>query len=148
MAAGTRRVFLPTSSLGIAKPFADMMKFWRTYSSPHHRGCCIGLCKLGARRYLVISIAMIAAIVKKDAAGRVAEARVAVGSCSAAAQRLTALEQALLGSPAHSGLGAMVLQEHLASLSPIDDVRATAAYRNDAALTLIGRALDACVESR
>jgi CO/xanthine dehydrogenase FAD-binding subunit len=104
--------------------------------------------KLGARRYLVISIAMVAVIVKKDAAGRVAEARVAVGSCSAAAQRLSALELALLGAPAHRGLGAMVLSEHLAPLSPIDDVRATAAYRNDAALTLIRRALDACVESR
>ena len=39
--------------------------------------------KLGARRYLVISIAMVAAAVKTDNAGRVAEARVAVGSCSA-----------------------------------------------------------------
>jgi CO/xanthine dehydrogenase FAD-binding subunit len=35
----------------------------------------------------------------------------------------------------------------MAELSPIDDVRATAAYRNDAALTLVGRALDACVGS-
>ncbi len=42
----------------------------------------------------------------------------------------------------------MVLPEHLAPLSPIDDVRATATYRNDAALTLIKRAIDACVESR
>ena len=104
--------------------------------------------KLGARRYLVISIAMVAVVIKTDDAGRVAEARVAVGSCSAAAQRLTVLERALVGVPAHSGLGAIVLPEHLASLSPIDDVRATATYRNDAALTLIGRALDDCVESR
>jgi CO/xanthine dehydrogenase FAD-binding subunit len=104
--------------------------------------------KLGARRYLVISIVMVAAIVKKDAAGRVAEARVAVGSCSAAAKRLTAFERALLGEPASSGLGAMVSPEHLAPLSPIDDVRATATYRNDAALTLIRRALDACLENR
>ena len=104
--------------------------------------------KLGARRYLVISIAMVAAVIKKDDAGGVAEARVAVGSCSVVARRLTALEQALVGAPARSGLGAMVLPEHLAPLSPIDDVRATAAYRNDAALTLIRRALDACLENR
>jgi len=102
--------------------------------------------KLGARRYLVISIAMVAAVIKIDDAGKVADARVAVGSCSAAAQRLTVLEHALVGAPAHSGLGAMVLPEHLATLSPIDDVRASAAYRNDAALTLIRRAIDACVE--
>ena len=63
--------------------------------------------KLGARRYLVISIAMVAAVVKTDNAGRVAEARVAVGSCSAAARRLTALERALVGVPARTGLGAI-----------------------------------------
>ena len=103
--------------------------------------------KLGARRYLVISIAMVAAVVKTDNAGRVAEARVAVGSCSAAARRLTALEHALVGARAHTGLGAIVEAEHLAQLSPIDDVRATASYRNDAVLTLVARTLDACVGS-
>src|SRR6266852_5487939 len=103
--------------------------------------------KLGARRYLVISIAMVAAVVKTDDAGRVAEARVAVGSCSAAARRLTALERAVVGIPARPGFGAVALAEHLAQLSPKDDVRATASYRNDAALTLVRRALDACVGS-
>jgi CO/xanthine dehydrogenase FAD-binding subunit len=103
--------------------------------------------KLGARRYLVISIAMVAAVVKTDDAGRVAEARVAVGSCSVAARRLTALERAVVGISARAGLGAVALAEHLAQLSPIDDVRATASYRNDAALTLVRRALDACVGS-
>ncbi len=104
--------------------------------------------KLGARRYLVISIAMVAAVVKVDNTSRVAEARVAVGSCSVTAQRLTALEGALVGTPARTGLGATVLAGHLAQLSPIDDVRATAIYRNQAALTLVGRALDACVGGR
>jgi CO/xanthine dehydrogenase FAD-binding subunit len=104
--------------------------------------------KLGARRYLVISIAMVAAVVKTDNAGCVAEARLAIGSCSAAARRLTALERALVGIPARIGLGTIAQAEHLAQLSPIDDVRATASYRNDAALTLVRRALDACVGSR
>jgi CO/xanthine dehydrogenase FAD-binding subunit len=104
--------------------------------------------KLGARRYLVISIAMVAAVVKTDNAGRVAEARIAIGSCSAVARRLTALERALVGIPARIGLGTIAQAEHLAQLSPIDDVRATASYRNDAALTLVRRALDACVGSR
>jgi CO/xanthine dehydrogenase FAD-binding subunit len=103
--------------------------------------------KLGARRYLVISIAMVAAMVKTDADNRVAEARIAVGSCSAVARRLTALERSLVGVPARKGLGTTVLAEHLAQLTPIDDVRATASYRNDAALTLVGRALDACAGS-
>jgi len=103
--------------------------------------------KLGARRYLVISIAMVAAVVKADRAGLVADARVAVGSCSVRAQRLVALERALMGAPARPRLGLVVAVQHLSSLSPIDDVRATADYRNDAALTLVGRALEACVGS-
>jgi CO/xanthine dehydrogenase FAD-binding subunit len=109
---------------------------------------CSAFLKLGARRYLVISIAMVAVIVKIDGAGLVEVARVAVGSCSASARRLTALEDALIGAPARHGLGALVSREHLATLSPIDDVRATATYRSDAALTLIARALGACVGSR
>jgi CO/xanthine dehydrogenase FAD-binding subunit len=104
--------------------------------------------KLGARRFLVISIVIVAAIVERDDAGRVAQARVAVGSCSAVAQRLPKLEQALVGMPADLGLGNQVIQAHLASLSPIDDDRASAAYRRDAALTLVRRALDACVGAR
>lgn len=102
--------------------------------------------KLGARRYLVISIVMVAAVVKVNR-GVVEEARVAVGACSARAQRLRALEQALAGAAAKPGMGRAVRPEHLEPLSPIDDVRATAAYRRDAALTLVARALDACVEN-
>lgn len=101
--------------------------------------------KLGARRYLVISIAMVAAVIEAGADGLVSQARVAVGACSAVAQRLPALERDLVGAPARPGLGMLARPGHLAPLSPIDDVRATAGYRLDAALTLVRRALDACV---
>ena len=104
--------------------------------------------KLGARRYLVISISMVAAIVQSDAAGRISAARVAVGSCSARAQRLRDLEQDLVGVPARPGIGGAVRPEHLSPLSPIDDVRATAEYRRDASLTLVRRALETCVGVR
>lgn len=101
--------------------------------------------KLGGRRYLIISIVMVAAHVALDPQGRVADARVAVGSCSAVACRLPGLERALLGADASAGLAGLVRPEHLSPLRPIDDVRATATYRLDAAQTLIGRALDACL---
>ena len=101
--------------------------------------------KLGARKYLVISIAMIAAVLKV-AEGRIATARVAVGACSPVARRLHGLEAALTGLPARAGLEAVISAEHLAGLTPIDDVRATAAYRLDAVRTLIGRTLDAALE--
>ncbi len=102
--------------------------------------------KLGARKYLVISISMVAAIVQLNSVGRVTEARVAVGSCSATAQRLRELEDALVGAEA-SGIAEVVRASHLQPLSPIDDVRATAAYRSDASLTLVRRALKACAAS-
>ena len=103
--------------------------------------------KLGARRYLVISIAMVAAVVVPGPMGTVAEARVAVGSCSPVAQRLPALERALLGLEAvPEALAACVHLDHLAPLSPIDDVRGTAQYRSEAVADLIGRTLgDCCV---
>jgi len=102
--------------------------------------------KLGARRYLVISIVMVAANLLLDQDGKVREALVSVGSCSPAALRLPALEHALIGRAAHPGIGQMVKQEHLAHLSPIDDVRATAEYRRDAARILVARALEDCAQ--
>lgn len=104
--------------------------------------------KLGARRYMVISIVMVAAVVRTDDSGRIKEARIAVGSCSAVAQRLSELERKLRGSKATPGFSQLASAEHLGVLSPIDDVRATAIYRRDAALTLVQRALEACVEGR
>lgn len=103
--------------------------------------------KLGARRYLVISISMVAIVLQKDRAGKIAQARVAVGSCSAVARRLTDLENNLLGRSATAGIPELVTAEHLSPLSPIDDVRATAAYRRDASLTLVRRGLEACARS-
>jgi CO/xanthine dehydrogenase FAD-binding subunit len=103
--------------------------------------------KLGARRYLVISIVMVAVVIQKDAADCVRDARVSVGSCSVVARRLKDLERALIGAPSAVGLGSLATADHLRELSPIGDVRATAAYRRDAALRLVQRALDACAGS-
>lgn len=103
--------------------------------------------KLGGRRYLVISVVMVSAVVELAPDGRVRLARVAIGSCSAVAQRLPGLEADLLGAEATPGLGRLVTADHLATLSPIDDLRASAAYRVEAALELTRRALDGCVVS-
>ena len=91
--------------------------------------------KLGARRYLVISIVMAAGVIRFDG-GRVAEARIAVGACSPVARRLPALEAALLGADA-AALRDVPQPAHLAPLAPIDDVRASAGYRAEAALALL-----------
>jgi CO/xanthine dehydrogenase FAD-binding subunit len=103
--------------------------------------------KLGHRRYLVISVVAVAAAADVDDAGRARRVAVAVGACSPVARRLPALEAVLEGLPVAS-LGARAsaaLPEDapglLAPLAPIDDVRGTAAYRREAAATLVARAL-------
>lgn len=97
--------------------------------------------KLGARHYLVISIVMTAGVLEPAPDGTVASIRLAVGSCSAVARRLVALENELRGRPIDAGLQDAVAEDHLAVLSPIDDVRGTGEYRMDAALTLVRRTL-------
>lgn len=95
--------------------------------------------KLGARRYLVISIAMVAAVLETEG-DRVASARIAVGACSPVARRLPALETELAGAPLADAAG-VVEPRHLSHLAPIGDARASAGYRAAAARTLVADCL-------
>lgn len=95
--------------------------------------------KLGARRYLVISIVMVAArLVLQD--GRIERAAIAVGSCSPVARRLGALEARLKGMTPDdlNGLEPGFLD---GQLDPIADVRGTADYRLGAAEHILRRCL-------
>jgi CO/xanthine dehydrogenase FAD-binding subunit len=103
--------------------------------------------KLGSRRFLVISIVSAAVVLVSDR-NRITEARVAVGACSAVAKRLAELEAALVGQAFDVTLQDVVTAEHVAGLSPIDDVRGTGTYRKDAALQLVREALLAAVDGR
>lgn len=102
--------------------------------------------KLGQRKYLVISIAMVSVVMALDDAGRVALCGIAVGACSAVAQRLPALEARLRGVRARDAAG-LATAEDLRGLTPIDDVRGSAAYRLDAALTLVRQAIAQAVDA-
>ncbi|MDH4143220.1 MAG: FAD binding domain-containing protein [Chloroflexota bacterium] len=97
--------------------------------------------KLGSRAYLVISIAMVAALVELGADGHIMAARIVVGACSEVPLRIPAAEARLLGRVPARGLAAEIQATDLAHLTPIDDVRATAAYRREAALVLVRRAV-------
>ena len=145
-AAGVRRIALAEFIVGNRKTLRREGAILAAVLVPRRmENAASAFVKLGARRYLVISISMVAALVQRDDAGLVAEAHVVVGSCSATAQRIADLERALVGLPAKKGLGSAVQEDHLSLLAPIDDVRATAHYRRDASLTLVRRALEACV---
>ena len=96
--------------------------------------------KLGARQNLVISIALVAVRAEVHA-GQIVSAQVAVGSCSGVAQRLPGVEAALRGAPVAQAAQRVHDADPGADLTPLDDIRATAAYRRTAARTLICRAL-------
>lgn len=99
-----------------------------------------GFLKLGARKYLVISIAMAAVrLVLRDA--RVETAAIAVGACSPVARRLRTIEERLTGQSLQSLTGLVTTDDVAAELSPIDDVRASASYRAEAAAELTRRVL-------
>jgi len=100
--------------------------------------------KLGARRYLVISIAMVATRLEIEG-GRFKNVAVAVGSCSETATRLAAFEQALTGKPATAESVDETLPSQFNELSPIDDVRGSAGYRLESATVLVKRSLQRCM---
>jgi N-methylhydantoinase B len=97
--------------------------------------------KLGARSYLVISIASVALLLDADPSGIIEDVRIAVGACSEVPARLEALEAELRGQRLGDALLRGVATSARSALSPIDDVRASAAYRREAAGILVRRAL-------
>jgi CO/xanthine dehydrogenase FAD-binding subunit len=90
--------------------------------------------KLGARSHLVISIAM-AALRLVTRNSQITEAAAAIGACGPIARRLPRFEASLIGQT----VGQIDIDPNLIQpdLSPIDDIRATAAYRASAAVTLL-----------
>lgn len=96
--------------------------------------------KLGARAYLVISVAMVA-VRLVESSGRISDAYLAVGSCSGVARRLQKVEAALINSPIRSAAAQINDAEVAAALAPIDDIRATSDYRSTAAAELLRRAI-------
>jgi CO/xanthine dehydrogenase FAD-binding subunit len=97
--------------------------------------------KHGARRYLVISIAMVGTLLEVDAEGTVQHAAISVGACAARAVRLPLWERALVGRKLAEVHQATIPPSALAPLQPIDDIRGTAQYRLHAAEMLVREAL-------
>lgn len=96
--------------------------------------------KLGARSHLVISIASVAARVWLEG-DRIAGAAIAVGACGPVPVRLAKVEGALQGAPVATALDRINVPDVQSALSPIDDIRASATYRRQAAVELIRRAV-------
>ncbi len=99
--------------------------------------------KLGARRYLIISIAMVAVAADIDEEGKLKDVRVSVGACSPTGQRLTVLEDALIGQAA--GRILEIPSDAFYCLSPIDDVRGSVGYRKSAVSELVTRTIRSAI---
>ncbi|MCB1380555.1 MAG: FAD binding domain-containing protein [Alphaproteobacteria bacterium] len=138
---GKRRVKLAEFLTGYRKTSIRQGEVLSAVLVPKSKGAS-AFVKLGSRRYLVISIVMAAALVERAPDGTIIEARVSVGAASPVARRLLDLEQDLVGLSGQILPSTMIRSDHLNCLVPIDDVRATAGYRQDAAIVAIGRALD------
>lgn len=139
---GVRRVPLAAFLVGSRRTTRRADELMTAILVPRWGSCARAtFCKLGARRYLVISIVMVAATLEADADGTVVRAAIAVGACSEVAQRLAGLEAKVVGKPLTPALSDLLRPDDLAALTPISDVRGSREYRRDAAMTLLRRAL-------
>ncbi len=146
-AGGTRRLTLTNFLRGVRQTALVPGELLTALHIPRQpTGALSSFVKLGSRRYLVISIAMVAAQIWLDEAGRIGGVRVAVGACSPVARRLFGLEQSLIGLRPSDLVSFSMASDALDTLSPIDDVRGSAEYRRAAVERLIRDALGQAVE--
>lgn len=138
-ARGVRRLPLGAFLQGVRKTALAPGEILTAVLTPGHGGVSSFL-KLGARKYLVISIAMVAARIEARE-GEITAASLAIGSCSAVATRLPQAEAALVGAKLDTA--AEMLSDDLVrpALSPISDIRGDDAYRAEAACELMRRAV-------
>ncbi|MGD0015106.1 MAG: FAD binding domain-containing protein [Bryobacteraceae bacterium] len=97
--------------------------------------------KIGRRKALTISIASLGALLRVEK-GRVKEARLAVGSVAPTPLRLRRVEDLVRGRRLTPQLIAEARALAAQSVSPIDDVRASGAYRRDVTADLVARLLE------
>ncbi|MCC7487109.1 MAG: FAD binding domain-containing protein [Burkholderiales bacterium] len=137
-AAGERRVPLGDFILGNRRCGLEPGEILRGVIVPERSGRHGSTFrKLGGRRYLVISIVMVAVAIELDDARRVRSAGIAVGACADRALRLADAERRLAGADARRLDAFHVTDSELAALAPIDDVRGSAPFRRHAVKSLV-----------
>lgn len=142
--AGTRRIVLSELLVGPGRTALGAGEIvLAVIIPPPPPGCLQHFEKVGRRDALAISVASLAALIVRDNAGRVTEARMAVGSLAPTVLRCRGAEAFLLGRPLDRETLRALGQGLQEVIAPIDDIRATAAYRRQVAgnlpLRLLGR---------
>ncbi len=127
---GVRRTALEPDELLTAISFPALDQQWRSI-----------YLKLGLRRAQAISVVHLAAAVRLDDAGTVAEARLALGSVAPTIVRVSSAEALLVGGRLESPTIAEAAAAAAAAVTPIDDLRAPADYRSAMVAEMTQRAL-------
>ena len=92
--------------------------------------------KIGARKYLVISISMVACrILISD--NVIEDVAISIGSCSEVAKRIFSIERQLINKNIKEDIFNQVDFSQLNEISPITDIRSTHVYRLKASQSLI-----------
>ncbi len=99
--------------------------------------------KLGNRAAQAISVVHLGIVVDRADDGVVRDARIAIGSVAARVEVLHDAAAALIGRALDETSIAACAEVAAAAVAPLDDVRATAAYRSALIPTLVRRSLDA-----
>lgn len=142
--AGERTIPLEQLFVGVKRTVLEGEDLVTELSFP------VGACKRGAysriaRTVVDIALALAATAVDLDENGRVALARVALGSVAPTPIRVPEAETILLGLGLDS-VSETVIKDAAAAaaekIRPITDVRTTAAYRKEATRVLVRRSLD------
>jgi carbon-monoxide dehydrogenase medium subunit len=103
--------------------------------------------KAGRRRAMEISVVCVAARLTLDASlERCVEARIALGAVAPTALRIHKAERAFEGQPVGAEAFQRAAEAAQQACRPIDDVRASAAFRRHLVGVLVRRALDRCVD--
>ena len=100
--------------------------------------------KIGARKYLVISIAMAACRIEINK--KIIESvSIAIGSCSEVAKRITSVENLLIGKHIEKCNFEKIDFKAMNELSPITDIRSDKKYREHATKVLIKQIVKDCI---
>ncbi|MHB2019642.1 MAG: xanthine dehydrogenase molybdopterin binding subunit [Candidatus Xenobia bacterium] len=130
--SGTRQVPLDAFFVGYRRTLLQPGEMIAAIDVPAPRGR-VDSYKVSKRRELDISIVAAAFCIETDDAGRIRHARLAYGGVAATPVRARQTEAFLLGRTVDTEALAMLAQE----FTPMDDVRAGAAYRRGLVVSLL-----------
>lgn len=136
-ASGQRRMPLDEFFVGVNRNALQPNELILAVEFPANSHCAFY--KLGLRNAMAISVASAAAALSCDGSGRIQEVKIAMGSVAPRPVRCLHTEQALTGQAVGDGLLPLIEAALAQDISPIDDIRASAAYRLAVAPELVLR---------